>query len=103
MLKRPPQHRVDATAVYVDPDDTAWDNARIKQECTWMRKAGLSPSRHPVNVYHSGDSRYDLGACYQTVVEAPVEDEQAKIAMMPASAYLNAGASRFVLRRLTHP
>lgn len=92
MLKRPPQHRVDATPVYVDERDTAWDVVRIKAECAEMRKAGQDPRRHPVNVYHSGESRYDLGASYAVLGT-----------MHSAAEYLGANATRFVLRTLEHP
>jgi hypothetical protein len=90
-LRRPPQHRGDAIPVYVDPGDSAWDNDRIKAECAEMRKQGLDPARHPVNVYHCGDSRYDLGAKYQVLGE-----------LRSAADYLTSEATRFVLRRLSH-
>lgn len=89
-LKRPPQNRVDAEPVYVDEKDDAWDNARIKEECRKMRQDGLDPSRHPVNVYHSGASRYDLGAAY--AIPGGVAS---------ASNYLGPDATRFNLKRLS--
>ena len=90
-LKRPPQHRVDAEPVYVDEQDSAWDIERIKRECAEMRREGQSPSRHPVAVYHRGESRFDLGAAY-SVLGVP----------RTAADYLGPDATRFVLRRLSH-
>ena len=56
-----------------------------------MRRLGHDASRHPVNVYHSGDSRYDLGASYAVLG-----------AMHSAADYLTSEATRFVLKRLSH-
>lgn len=91
-LKRPPQHRSDADPVFVHSDDDAWDHERIKVECAKMREEGLSPSRHPVNVYHSGESRYDLGAAYDVLGT-----------LHSAAEYLGPTAVRFTLRRLSTP
>lgn len=61
-LRRPPQHRVDAEPVYVHPLDEAWDNARIQDDRDAMRERGEDPDEHPVWIYLTGRSRYDLDA-----------------------------------------
>lgn len=91
MLHRP-EHRIDAIPVYVSEWDTAWDQTAIESSLAEMRAAGQDTTRHPVAVYHSGESRYDLGARYA------VGDGQAS-----AADYLDVGqAWSFSLRRLTY-
>lgn len=90
-LKRPPQHRADSVPVYVDERDSAWNEDAIRQECAEMRRRGVSPSRHPVNIYHAGTSRYDLGAPYDVLGMQRC-----------ASDYLGPDATKFILRRLGH-
>ena len=63
-LKRPPQHRADARAVYICQADEAWDEDRIEDEKRSMAEAGEDPEMHPVAVYYSGETRYDMGARY---------------------------------------
>lgn len=58
MLKRPPQHRSDATPIFVHKDDPAWDHERIEAEKAKMDK----PEMHPVTRYLGGWGRYDLDA-----------------------------------------
>ena len=60
MIKRPPQHRVDAEIVYVLPFDDAWDKACIEAEIAAASEADRPD--HPVTEYHSGATRFDLGA-----------------------------------------
>lgn len=61
-LKRPPQHRVDAEPIYVDPSDDAWDSARIEADRKAMEERGEDPDEHPVWLYLTGRTRYDLDA-----------------------------------------
>jgi hypothetical protein len=61
-LKRPPQHRVDAEAIYVHPADEAWDWPRITNDREAMAERGEDPDQHPVSIYLTGRSRYDLHA-----------------------------------------
>ncbi len=56
-----PTHRVDAPAIFVLDDDTAWDKPRIVKEIAALKKA-KHDTRHPATVYSSGETRYDLGA-----------------------------------------
>lgn len=64
MIKRPPQHRVDAPIVYVHPSDEAWDHARVAKEQAAMAAADppQDPLQHPFARYHGGWTRYDLDA-----------------------------------------
>lgn len=65
-----PRHRIDATPVYIDAQDGAWDHERIKAEKAEDAKSlaeddppfKASELRHPFDVYQSGQTRYDLGA-----------------------------------------
>lgn len=61
MIRRPPQHAVDAAPTFIAPTDDAWDDERIKRERAAMKAEG-DKARHPVAVYYSGESRYDLDA-----------------------------------------
>jgi hypothetical protein len=61
-LKRPPQHRADATIIFVPRSDDAWDTPRIEAETAAMKARGEDPKRHPVARYHGGWTRYDLDA-----------------------------------------
>lgn len=60
-LKRPPQHRVDAKPIFVHNSDDAWKNERIDQEIEKLeaKEKGLGDT-HPVMIYRSGETRYDL-------------------------------------------
>lgn len=91
MLKRPPQHRVDAEIVYVHPLDPAWDSARLDAECEEMDAAEPGGSKaHPVLIYWSGASRFDLEARHSF-----------KDGTASAAEYLDdAKANKFALRRL---
>jgi len=73
--KRPPQHAVDATPIYVPPDDDAWDTERIEREKAEAGDRGLEPDGHPVEAYWAGDTRYDLEApvSWGGLVAAPRE------------------------------
>jgi hypothetical protein len=62
MLKRPPQHRVDAPIIFVHPSDGAWDHERVRDEQARMAELGEDPKRHPYAQYQGGWTRYDLGA-----------------------------------------
>jgi hypothetical protein len=53
---------VDAEAIYVHPADDAWDNARIEADRAAMKERGEDPDQHPVWIYLTGRSRYDLHA-----------------------------------------
>lgn len=99
MLKRPPQHRADATPVLIINDDDAWDHERIDREFNEIKEINktrekadrLELSDHPYSRYQSGMTRMDLDA------RAPWRGEN------PAAAdYLKADAApvRFTLRRL---
>jgi hypothetical protein len=89
----PPQHRSDATPEVVLEDDDAWDRPRIEDEREAMRKAKQDPERHPVAVYLSGETRYDLGAA----IRKPDGTEGR------AADYLDlAKAWRFVLKRIDY-
>lgn len=61
MLKLP-THSLDRDSVYIDVLDPAWDTDRVSEEREAMEAAGEDPSEHPVTVYFSGASRYDLDA-----------------------------------------
>lgn len=61
-LKRPPQHRANAEPIYVHFSDDAWDHARIETDMEAMKRDGQDPSQHPVALYWSGSTRYDLHA-----------------------------------------
>src|SRR5688572_21022831 len=60
--KRPPKHRIDSPIVYIPPGDDAWDLATIEAERKAMMEAGEKPDLHPVTVYYSGETRFDLSA-----------------------------------------
>lgn len=62
MLKRPPQHRVDAPIVYIHPSDSAWQTDRVAAEQAAMKARGEEPKMHPVARYQGGWTRYDLDA-----------------------------------------
>lgn len=62
MLKRPPQHRIDAPILYVHQSDEAWDHDRIVAEQGEMASRGEDPHQHPVARYLGGFTRYDLDA-----------------------------------------
>lgn len=62
MALKPPRHSVDAPVVFIQDDDPAWDIDRIEREKDEMRQAGEDPERHPVDVYFSGENRFDLHA-----------------------------------------
>ena len=91
MALRPPQHAVDAPIVYVHHADDAWSFDQIGEEREKMTAAGEDPDRHPVAVYHSGKSRYDLNASYAVCGE-----------MRSAAMYLDEakGPWRWKLKRL---
>jgi hypothetical protein len=69
MLNRPPRHRADAVPVYIDSGDPAWDMDRVAKERADMEKAKRNPDRHPVPMYFSGFSRYDLEATFDVLGE----------------------------------
>jgi hypothetical protein len=112
MLKRPPQHRVDAPIVYIDQDDDAWDKARIEAEIgaaaraqkAWLdereraMEAGEeftlepphdAPEGHPVRLYQNGSTRSDLNAPVRWGGEDRLVTE-----------WITGQPTRFILRRL---
>lgn len=90
-MLHPPSHRIDATPILVLEEDSAWDKPRIEAERKALKDAKHDPDRHPVAVYHSGETRYDLGA----TVRMPDGSEGKAI------DYLNVGeAFQFVLKRI---
>lgn len=58
-IRRPPQHHADAVPLYICSTDDAWDDPRIAAEREALKKEG---GRHCLDVYYSGDTRYDLDA-----------------------------------------
>lgn len=90
-MLHPPSHRIDAEAILVLEEDSAWDHTRIAKEREAMVKAKQDPDRHPVAVYLSGETRFDLSA----PIRLPNGDEAR------ASDYLSLGeAWQFKLKRL---
>lgn len=83
---RPPQHSVDAPAVFVLHDDPAWDIDRIERECEGLD----DPDSHPYAVYLRGETRYQL--------DAPVKWSGGDNS---ASEYLTGEPVRFHLDRLS--
>lgn len=78
-IQHPPRHRVDAPPVYIWEGDQAWKHDEIKAEEAEVRRinaereraaldAGADAweridwSRHPVALYRSGETRFDLTA-----------------------------------------
>jgi len=105
-LKRPPNHRVNATPVLIINDDPAWDQERIAKDVAEAtaenerRKEDeetpgdadqIDIGEHPYFRYQRGETRFDLDA------QTPWRGTP-----LSASDYLLPGeeATRFVLRRL---
>ncbi len=84
-MRKPPQHALDATPVYVLHTDPAWDNDRIERELE-----ADPEGQHPQVAYYSGATRFDLHAPAQWAGEET-----------SAAEYLTGRAARFELRRLT--
>lgn len=63
-LRRPPQHRADATPIYVHPEDSAWDTERIDREIERLQAEGRDATEHPWSLYHGAAGRFDLDAEY---------------------------------------
>lgn len=87
-----PQHKADATAVFVHPNDPGWDRERIEREMAEMEKADPAedPKLHPYVQHSTGYTRYDLDA--QCTILGKV---------VTARDYLRADAIQWHLRRLT--
>jgi hypothetical protein len=85
---RPPQHNIDAPAVYVMPEDPAWDKDRIEAEVSELDEEQAAD--HPYVAYLRGDTRFDLRA---RVMWAKGEGS--------ASDYLTGEPTRFFLQRLS--
>lgn len=99
-IRKPPQHKVDAPIVYIDPKDDAWKReeweCEIRDLLERNEEAGQEEedaSEHPMRKYFSGLGRYDLDA------PGPVGG-----AMRTPRSYLDMTKSptQFVLRRLNH-
>jgi hypothetical protein len=60
-IRRPPQHRADAQPLYIARFDDAWDAERIERERTALANENAK-TEHPVDLYYSGRTRYDLDA-----------------------------------------
>lgn len=88
MLKRPPQHRVDAPIVFVHPVDPAWDRERVAAEQAEMRTAGEDPKNHPYARYHGGWTRYDLDAPATVLGRVTTAREYLDEAQQPTMWYL---------------
>lgn len=72
----PPQHSVTAPIRFIHREDPVWDRDRWQAE---LGREGITDEehdQHPIVLYFSGDSRYDLDA-YGTVVE--LDGERAKV------------------------
>jgi hypothetical protein len=59
-IRRPPQHAADAAPLFIASTDDAWDSDLIKRERADLKNH--NGARHPIDVYYSGESRYDLDA-----------------------------------------
>ena len=59
-IRRPPQHAADAPILYVCSEDDAWDLERIERERKALKNEG--GGRHCLDVYYSGETRYDIDA-----------------------------------------
>ena len=62
LKQRPPQHRVDASIIWVHPRDEAWDTERIRREKDELEAQKKDESDHPIARYLSGETRFDLDA-----------------------------------------
>ena len=107
----PATHRIDAPIIYIHPLDDAWDRERIEAERETLRGAlatALESStdpkrraaiacdmRHPVDVYYSGATRYDLDAPLKLWTSATEKPQP-----VTARGYLRGPATEFTLRRL---
>lgn len=60
--KRPPQHRADTPGIYIPKSDSSFDVDRFEKEIARMKTDGLDINTHPIEVYYSGRTRYDLDA-----------------------------------------
>lgn len=67
-IKRPPEHRADATPLLIHESDDAWDHDRIERErkaiANEHKKAERpgKPPTHPWDAYIKGHTRFDLDA-----------------------------------------
>ena len=96
MIKRPPQHAADAAPLFIARTDDAWDDERIKRERAAMKADGKA--RHPVQVYYSGSSRYDLDAPATVGGQAATPREYLREGSTPTVFHLRRGAD-LALRR----
>lgn len=85
---RPPQHSINAVPVYILPDDSAWDIARIDRELDGL--SDEDAEGHPYSVYQRGENRFDLNA---RVTWAKGEGS--------AKDYLSGDPIRFTLHRMS--
>lgn len=107
MALKVPRHSISATPIYIAQTDPAWDRDRIKREndeveaalSAWRESQteGHDPpprppghEERPINIYFSGESRYDLDARH------PWRGEH-----VAARDYLTGDPTRFVLRRMS--
>lgn len=59
----PPIHSLDRPIEYICDSDSAWDDERIEKEFSVIRNDPKENiNKHPVRVYFSGTTRYDLDA-----------------------------------------
>ena len=101
MLKRPPQHRIDATGAFIYRFDPAWDLDRVEREKAGLLELDIDTDEHPFEVYQSGSTRFDLQA--PMVLHAQGDDGERAEKTVKITGYLQEGvkATTFVLRRLT--
>lgn len=100
-LKRPPQHRIDATGAFIYRFDPAWDLDRVEREKAVMLELDLDTDEHPFEVYHGGKTRFDLEAPLPLPCKG--EDGQKSEKTVRILDYFKAGEkpTTFVLRRLS--
>lgn len=75
---KPPQHRADAPPILILRDDPAWDFDRISDEL----KDG--DGEHPVEVYFSGASRYDV-ATIREYLDPDAEPTEYRLRRLPVA------------------
>lgn len=95
MLKRPPQHQIDATGVWFSIEDDGLDIPRIEREKAELIKAGRPPGEHPIDRYLAGATRYDLDA----PLELPAADD-AETKPVNVRDYITGSLTLFTLKRL---
>lgn len=90
MRKRPPQHRVDAPGYFIPATDLSFDKERYEKEIQKMKEEGEDIESHPIRIYYSGKSRWDLEASGNVLGK-----------VVKASEYFGSDCERWKLRRLS--